>query len=140
MAAMPTLQLVPLVHKAAHRIAVYLQQSDAGVSQGEAHVLAHLVEQGDSTINDVHHAFGHRRSTLTNIVDRLEQNGLIEREINAADRRTLLLRLTPKGRRAARRIHRTLARLEASALENVSKRDLQTLTSVLQVFARHEQA
>lgn len=133
---MPTLQLVPLVHKAAHRIAVYLQESGDAISQGEAHVLAHLIEHGDSTINEVHHAFGHRRSTLTNIVDRLYQNGLLERRINAADRRTLLLRLTPKGQRAGRRIHRALARLEASALRNVTKRDLQTLTNVLQVFAR----
>ena len=137
MPRMPRLQLVPLVHKAAHRIAVYLQQSDAGISQGEAHVLAHLVEHGDSTINEVHHAFGHRRSTLTNIVDRLQRNGLLERRINPADRRTLMLRLTPKGQRAGRRVHRALARLEATALKNVRKGDLAVLADVLQVFARH---
>jgi DNA-binding MarR family transcriptional regulator len=134
---MPTLQLVPLVHKAAHKIAVYLQATGEGISQGEAHVLAHLIEHGDSTINEVHHAFGHRRSTLTNIVDRLQQNGLLERQINTADRRTLLLHLTAKGQRTARRIHRALARLEASVLKSVRKRDLETLTGVLDVFARH---
>jgi len=52
----------------------------------------------------VQQAFGLRRSTLTNALDRLERKGLLTRQLHPADRRTFLLELTPPGREAAGRV------------------------------------
>ena len=96
-AGMVKLALIPRIHKATHRIDVSLGESGIRLTQGEAHVLAHLAEHGDSTINDIHRAFGHRRSTLTSIIDRLERSALVRRQMNPADRRTLMVCATPHG-------------------------------------------
>nr|MDP9107049.1 MarR family transcriptional regulator [Candidatus Eremiobacteraeota bacterium] len=57
--------------------------------------------RGPNTINDVHRAFLHRRSTLTSVLDRLESKGLVRRSAAPADRRSVRLELTARGTRAA---------------------------------------
>jgi DNA-binding MarR family transcriptional regulator len=94
-------------------------QLHGDVSQPEALVVMHLRAHGPSTINDVHRAFLHRRSTLTSVLDRLESRGLVRRGSAPSDRRSVLLELTPAGARAAAAIARayeTLRRdVESSA-------------------------
>lgn len=51
------------------------------MNQGEAHVLAHLHEVGPASIGALHEAFAHRRPTLTGILDRLEERGLVRRAL-----------------------------------------------------------
>jgi DNA-binding MarR family transcriptional regulator len=127
------LRLIPHVHRAAHRIALHIQRlAGRPVTQAEAHVLAHLVEAGDATVAEVHRAFGHRRSTLTSILDRLEVRGLIVRHTDARDRRTFVLSLTREGRALARRITSHLEKFEAEILAHTSARDLQAVKRVLE--------
>jgi DNA-binding MarR family transcriptional regulator len=63
------------------------------------------------TINELHHAFLHRRSTLTSVLDRLEAKALVTRTPGSADRRNVGVTLTPRGRRVAKTIARALAEL-----------------------------
>ena len=127
------LRLIPHVHRATHRIALHIQRlAGHPVTQGEAHVLAHLAEAGDATVAEVHRAFGHRRSTLTSILDRLEARGLIVRHTDERDRRTFVLSLTREGRTLARRITAHLERFEAEILAHTSARDLQAVKRVLE--------
>src|SRR5690242_517720 len=89
------LRLIPHIHRATHRIGMHVAElDDPLVNQAEAHVLAHLASAGEATIGDVHRAFGHRRSTLTSILDRLEKRNLIARTSDARDRRTFVVSLT----------------------------------------------
>jgi DNA-binding MarR family transcriptional regulator len=89
-----------------HLIGTYLEATVGtfGVSQGEAHVLAILERSGTMAIAALHHELALKRSTLTNILDRLESRGLIRREVNTGDRRSFLVVLTAKGRRIAKRV------------------------------------
>jgi DNA-binding MarR family transcriptional regulator len=50
------------------------------------------------------------RTAITNIVDRLERDGLVARVAHESDRRTTLAELTPEGRRVARRATKVLNR------------------------------
>src|SRR2546430_15307206 len=67
------LRLVPPIHRATHRIGLYLAGlRDDGLSQGEAHILALLATSAPATIADLHRGLAHKRSTLTSILDRLD--------------------------------------------------------------------
>ena len=111
---------------------------DPAVNQAEAHVLAHLASAGESTIGQVHRAFGHKRSTLTSILDRLEERNLIERSSDARDRRTFVVSLTRTGRAAARRVVDHLAAFERQALQGVPATDLRAFLRVLERFETDE--
>jgi DNA-binding MarR family transcriptional regulator len=107
---------------------------DPVVNQAEAHVLAHLASAGEATIGEVHRAFGHRRSTLTSILDRLEERNLVARTSDPRDRRTFVVSLTRSGRAAARRVTDHLAAFERQALQDVSAADIRTFLRVLERF------
>jgi DNA-binding MarR family transcriptional regulator len=50
------------------------------------------------------------RTAITNIVDRLERDGLVARVAHERDRRTTLAQITPEGRKVARRATKVLNR------------------------------
>jgi len=77
---------------------------DLDITEIEAHLIARLAARGPCSVAEVQQAFGLRRSTLTNALDRLERKGLLTRQLHPADRRTFLLELTPPGREAAGRV------------------------------------
>src|SRR5262249_15814905 len=108
-----SLRLVPPIHRATHRIGLYLSDaSDGGLSQGEAHILALLASAAPPAIADLHRGLAHKRSTLTSILDRLSDRAFITRTVDAEDRRTFLVTPTAKGRAVAARVKRHLADLE----------------------------
>jgi len=130
------LRLIAQLHKATHQVGLYIHRelSEIAISQAEAHVLSFLSARGPCSIADVHHSFGHRRSTLTSILNRLEDRGLIAREIHPDDRRSYLLRLTREGRPLASKARRTLERLEVEALTGVSEQQVAAFITVIEAI------
>ncbi len=127
-----TLRLVPPIHRATHRIGLYLAElQNDGLSQGEGHILALLSTSAPATIADLHRGLAHKRSTLTSILDRLTARGFITRGVGETDRRTFVITLTPKGLRAARRVHRHLADLEEAVGRRVTADDLKAFMRVV---------
>ncbi len=132
--AMP-LQLIPEIHRATHRIGVHLARiAGLGLNQPEAHILAHLASFGDSTISQVHHAFAHKRSTLTSILDRLDERGLITRSTNPRDRREFIVRLTATGKPLAKRAYRELESIEKHTLRRLTKKQIDGFTETLKAL------
>jgi DNA-binding MarR family transcriptional regulator len=130
-------RLIPHIHRATHRLGLRIEQlDDPSVNQAEAHVLAHLAAAGDCTIGQVHRAFGHKRSTLTSLLDRLEARALLVRTQDARDKRTYVVSLTRAGRTAARRVIAHLAAIEAEALHGVPASDVRAFLRVLERFER----
>ena len=130
------LRLIPHLHKATHQVGLYIHRElrEIAVSQAEAHVLSHLSGRGPCSIADVHHSFGHRRSTLTSILNRLEDRGLIAREIHPEDRRSYLLRLTREGKPIASKARRALERLEATALSRVGEQQVNAFVAAIEAI------
>jgi len=133
----PRLQLIPFVHRTTHRIGLYLDAADPplGLSQGEAHLLAHLAEAGPCSVAELHRAFAHKRSTLTSYLDRLEARGDITRDVRPEDRRSFTVRLTRNGARTAARVHQHLVSLEDRALTRLTERDLRGFQAVLHALS-----
>jgi len=123
---------VPPIHRATHRIGLYLATlPEDGLSQGEAHILALLATSGPSTIADLHKGLAHKRSTLTSILDRLADRGLITRAVGTSDRRTFVVTPTVKGRRVADRVHAHLVDLERTVTARISANDLRAFLKVI---------
>ncbi len=128
--------MLATVERAAHLIGAYVEHAAAelGVTQAEAHVLAQLAGLGPTPIGTLHHDFGRKRSTLTNILDRLEQRHLVRRELNRDDRRSFVIHLTTSGEQAASRVTTVLDALEREVATAVTDRDLRGLDAVAQAL------
>jgi DNA-binding MarR family transcriptional regulator len=120
------------IERAAHLIGVYLDPTASAlkITQGEAHVLAHLARNGPTAIAALHREFGHKRSTLTNIIDRLEGRKLVRRRLNPSDRRSFVVSLTASGSRTAQQAKEALDELERELTALVTERDLAGVAAV----------
>ncbi len=128
------LDTVAAIHRTVHALGLYFDEMlDGEVTQAEAVVLLQLGRGGDSTINDVHAMFLHKRSTLTSVIDRLERKGLLRRQIGESDRRNFALVLSAEGRRTANRVIAALDDLANSA--DVGGAQVGALTAVLNKIA-----
>jgi DNA-binding MarR family transcriptional regulator len=126
-----SLSLVPPIHRATHRIGLYLASLRGhSLSQGEAHILAQLAS-GRATIAELHKGLAHSRSTLTSILDRLVDRGLVTRAVGESDRRTFVVTTTAEGRRIARRVWRHLADLERAVRAQVSADEVRGFLKVV---------
>jgi len=126
------LKLVPPIHRATHRIGLYLATlREGGLSQGEAHILALLATAAPATVADLHRGLAHKRSTLTSILDRLVDRGLVTRAVGATDRRTFVVTPTARGRVVAARVSRHLAALERAVARRVTGTEVRAFLKVL---------
>ena len=126
--------IVQSLRRATHLVSEALATELAALelTQGEMHVLADLAGMsGRATPGELHRAFGHRHSTVTGILDRLEGKGLIERPADPGDRRSRPVRLTVDGRRAAARVTHTIARLDSAVEAAVRPGDVAGFQAVL---------
>jgi DNA-binding MarR family transcriptional regulator len=107
--------LIPALERATHTVALWVERTfaDLRLTQAEAHALAYLARHPDASINDLHHSLGHKRSTLTSLLDRLEARGWVRREAHPASRRLVRIALTEDGQVVAGRVSANLRELEA---------------------------
>jgi DNA-binding MarR family transcriptional regulator len=124
--------IVSTIQHATHVIGRHLEGelADVGVDHGEAHVLSALAA-GPRSIASLVEAVGVKRSTLTNIIDRLETRGLARREINPVDRRSFVVRPTQAGERAARKVARKFSAVDARLARITTARERQAFEAVL---------
>ena len=104
---------------------VRVRDVELGLSGPRLSALSVVVIAGPLTVGELAAAEQVRSPTMTRLVDGLEREGLVTREPNPADARSVLVRATPTGRlvlsrgRAAR-IEDLAARLTALAPEELA--------------------
>jgi DNA-binding MarR family transcriptional regulator len=110
------------LHRATHATlhALGARLADLDLPPAQINVLANLADGADRTVGALATATGSRPSTVTSALDRLTGRGYVVREVDPADRRSFLIRLTPEGRAAARRVAEAVADLERQALATVT--------------------
>nr|BFE61621.1 hypothetical protein GCM10020063_061470 [Dactylosporangium thailandense] len=110
------LDLQRATHATLHRLTTEL--ADLKLTPSELNALANLARHpaGACTVSELGTAAGTRPTTLTSILDRLEQRGLVSRGPQERDRRTVIVRLTPSGTTIATRVLAAMDGLERRAL------------------------
>ncbi|MEX2154332.1 MAG: MarR family transcriptional regulator [Gemmatimonadaceae bacterium] len=105
---------------------------EAGLSMAKYGVLQALAEAGEPlTLTEL--AAGQRcvRSNITQLVDRLEAEGLVKRVDDPADRRTIRASLTPSGKEKAAAGAKALAALQREFASLVSAPDRAAVARML---------
>ena len=106
--------------------------SPMGLSLAKLNVLRLLAEAKEplplSELAEIQHCV---RSNITQLIDRLESDGLVRRRADPDDRRGVLAELTPTGEQARARGMRALADAQRGILSGLTARDAATLQHAL---------
>lgn len=131
------LQFLSPIHKASRQITLYLERAtiELGVSPGEGHLLSYLRSYAPCPVSELERVFGHKRSTLTSMLDRLAERDLLTRQINSTDRRSFTIELTPDGRKLAGKLRKVLEALEQDVKDQVNDKQMAGFRSVMQAIA-----
>lgn len=97
-------------------------------------VISRLGDAGASRLSDLAPLLGIELSTVSRQVQALEQQGLVQRTADAADRRAVRLELTPLGKRTLSKLRQSRRQLMAVALADWSEDDKDDLARLLDRF------
>ncbi len=81
-----------------------IQLEEYGVSVPQSFVLFALLEEDGSTLKEIGTKAQIDSSSMTVLVDKLENEGFLERRLDSQDRRAIRVFLTPKGRELAEKV------------------------------------
>jgi DNA-binding MarR family transcriptional regulator len=124
-----TLQFLQGVWELVHALDVRSKRMalTLGVTGPQRLVIRLVGQKPSQTASEISQMLGKHPSTLTGVLARLEDRGLIDREIDAADRRRARFTLTAAGKKIDRErrgtveaaTRRALSRLETPAVESL---------------------
>jgi len=122
-----------LLNRAGARIATAFNEEmrGLGTSLQDWRVLAALRERDGRRMGDLSVTTSIEVSTLTRLVDNMEQKGLVARRRDAEDSRAVLVHVTPAGRRLTRRILPIAERYETVALKGFGAAEAESLRAAL---------
>jgi MarR family 2-MHQ and catechol resistance regulon transcriptional repressor len=123
-----------LVLMKAHRaIARHAAKSiePSGLGQSDFAVLEVLLNRGPQKVNDIGRRIELTSGSITTAIDRLEARGLVVRELDDADRRSRVVRLTPAGRAHIGGVFAQHAAALEAASSGLTKAERKTLIALL---------
>ena len=113
---------------------VDVELSEHGLSLSRAKILGALDKAGPSNQSALAAAFDLAPRTVTELVDILERDGLVERRPDPADRRARQVHLTPAGRKAHALALATRARVIGQLFGDLNNGQLQELSATMQLI------
>jgi MarR family transcriptional regulator, organic hydroperoxide resistance regulator len=99
----------------------------------EAHVLLHLLKE-ERPVAELQKGLGVAPSTLTGVIDRLEERGLVRRVVNPADRRSFLVAAREAGLKVAARVSAFADDFETRVRARARPDDLRAFLRVVQAI------
>ena len=90
-----------------------------GLTIGQPKVLDYLKDHDGSSQKDIAQGCFLEAGSLTSILNRMEENGLIERKILNGNRRTFHIFMTEKGKESQKKVDETFSEIEKQALEGM---------------------
>jgi DNA-binding MarR family transcriptional regulator len=121
------------MHKAHRQVHIFLEDAcrEEGVTPPEMHMLSYVQRYGPCPMKELVRIFGHKPSTLTSLLDRLANQGLLERLPNPGDRRSYLVAATAAVGPIVMRCGEILENFERELLAQVTPEELRGFLAVL---------
>ncbi|GAW93353.1 MarR family winged helix-turn-helix transcriptional regulator [Calderihabitans maritimus] len=102
-----------------------------GVTPAQYGVLNCLWNKDQQTPKQISETLHLDGSTLTGVLDRMEQKGLVRRIPDPHDRRTVRIALTSKGQELKRPLEQAIVRANNKVLENLSEEEVRQIKRLL---------
>ena len=133
--ALAVLEQFRLIFRSAKKHFQWVQER-TGVSGAQLWVLAEVHRQPGIRVTELAHAMAVHQSTVSNLLDRLQRNGLIQRDRSIADQRVVHLSLTELGRATISRAPLPLEGVLPDALNRLAHDELLDLQQRLEHLAK----
>jgi DNA-binding MarR family transcriptional regulator len=121
--------------EAAVRPAIFADLMELDLTMGQLRALVHLERSGPLTISRFAEVLGTRLPGASVFADRLERTGLVRRREDEADRRRVVLELTPRGHELAGRLRGKREQV-MEAIARLSPDDVRALAQGMDALAR----
>ena len=112
------------------RVDAALRDLGLNFARYEVLVLLHFSRRGSLPMGKMGERLMIHPTSVTNLVDRLEEAGLVHRTPHPSDRRTTLAEITAAGRRLVERATRRVAEVQLG-MEGLDERELDQLSALL---------
>ena len=112
------------------RVDAALRDLGLNFARYEVLVLLHFSRRGSLPMGKMGERLMIHPTSVTNLVDRLEEGGLVRRVPHPRDRRTTLAELTPEGRRLVERATRRVTKV-GLGLSGLQQDELDTITTLM---------
>jgi DNA-binding MarR family transcriptional regulator len=127
----PLLRMLYLLSAAERRL-LRRQRSGFELTPGRLHLLVHLLDQGEKTNGQLARYAALTPATITLMLDKLEEQGLVTRRRDPDDRRVSWVSLTPSGVEETTQARGDWERRFAEAFADMSDEELDTARRILE--------
>ncbi|OWA33708.1 hypothetical protein B9G55_20435 [Saccharibacillus sp. O16] len=116
--------------------AVVRSQMQEALTSDQYYLLQHIMQHGPRTSSELAETFKVVKSSITAIVTRLVDRGLIERTRSEADRREVYLSLTEHGLQMAERVDQRISEAVGGYLKHFREEEIETVLSGFERLAK----
>ncbi len=109
---------------------------DSGFTFPQLSVISILAKNGKQKVSDISEKMGLSDSTVSGILDRLEQKGIIERKRNKDDRRVVKIYLSNGSQEICQEFHRKREEYFAHLLKELSEQEINDIIKGLEILNR----
>ena len=109
------------------------QLKDTGLTLGQPKVLDYLKDHDGASQKEIAAGCLIEAGSLTSILNRMEEKGLIERKMLNGNRRTFHIFMTESGKKNQKLVEETFEKIEETALNNVSDEEQKVF---MEIFLR----
>ena len=109
------------------------QLKDTGLTLGQPKVLDYLKDHDGASQKEIAAGCLIEEGSLTSILNRMEEKGLIERKMLNGNRRTFHIFMTESGKKNQKLVEETFEKIEETALNNVSEEEQKVF---MEIFLR----
>ena len=109
------------------------QLKDTGLTLGQPRVLDYLKDHDGASQKEIAAGCLIEAGSLTSILNRMEEKGLIERKMLNGNRRTFHIFMTESGKKNQKLVEETFEKIEETALNNVSEEEQKVF---MEIFLR----
>lgn len=110
-----------------------------GLTQSQADIIVFFARESDKKIHqrDIERALNYSNPTITGLLNRLEQKGLITRTVDVNDLRMRLISLTNAALSIVEEIYRSIQETEKKLLAGFSKQEVELLAPLMARIAKN---
>jgi DNA-binding MarR family transcriptional regulator len=129
---------ISAIHRANRQALIFIEDliREYDTPAAEGHLLSFVNLYGPNSVGELVRVFGYRKPTMSSMINKLERKGLLRRILSTDDRRSLIVELTPEGRKLAEACTAKVQGLDAAIMEQVSQADLVGFQNVLRAIAQ----